>query len=54
MEPDDPQHLPVFIQPSEINFVLGKPETHKCLLTIFNPYPFGIRFRGLHILKIKK
>jgi len=31
----------------EINFIVDKPDTQKSLLTIFNPYPFPIYFRGI-------
>ncbi|CAK5111083.1 unnamed protein product [Meloidogyne enterolobii] len=48
------QRLPVFVQPGEINFIVDKPDTQKSLLTIFNPYPFPIYFRGIFKGKIVK
>lgn len=36
--------LPVFVQPTELNFVATKPNTHTQVLTIFNPYEFPMQF----------
>ncbi|KAI1712206.1 MSP (Major sperm protein) domain-containing protein [Ditylenchus destructor] len=39
--------FPVFLQPAELHFILSKPDTHKQVLTVYNPYEFGIRFTVL-------
>jgi hypothetical protein len=44
---DDPSSFPVFAQPVELQFVVGRPETHKQVLTLYNPYEFTMRYRVL-------
>lgn len=39
--------VPVFVFPTTLVFYLGARETHKQLLTIYNPYDFGVRFQGM-------
>ncbi|KAI1724063.1 MSP (Major sperm protein) domain-containing protein [Ditylenchus destructor] len=39
--------FPVFLQPAELHFIVSKPDTHKQVLTVYNPYEFGIRFTVL-------
>ena len=43
---DERELLPVFVQPTELNFIATQPETHKHMLTIYNPYEFVVRFLG--------
>lgn len=38
--------LPVFIQPTDLLFVVSNPETHKKVITIYNPYDFSLKFTG--------
>jgi len=37
-------NFPVFVQPSELNFIVSKAETHKKILTVYNPYEFALKF----------
>lgn len=38
--------VPVFVFPTNVNFYLAARETHKQLVTIYNPYDFAVRFQG--------
>lgn len=38
--------LPVFVFPEELQFVESERNSHKQVLTIYNPYSFKIRFEG--------
>lgn len=46
------QTLPVFILENEIKFIINIPETHRHVLTIFNPYEFALKFKGKIFIKI--
>lgn len=46
MEKKSSGKVPVFVFPTSLVFYLGARETHKQLLTIYNPYDFGVRFQG--------
>ena len=41
------RRLPVFVSPEELEFVGEEETSHKQILTIFNPYNFTIRFKGV-------
>ena len=41
------RRLPVFVSPEELEFVGEEETSHKQILTIFNPYNFKIRFKGV-------
>ena len=41
------KRLPVFISPEELQFVGEDEASHKQILTLFNPYNFNIRFKGV-------
>lgn len=42
-----PKRLPVFVSPDELQFVSEEESSHKQILTLFNPYDFNIRFKGV-------
>ncbi|KAH7728155.1 motile sperm domain-containing protein 1 [Aphelenchoides avenae] len=44
---DDGSNFPVFVSPVDIHFIVSKPETHKQVITVYNPYDFTIRYRVL-------
>ncbi|KAF5281007.1 hypothetical protein FQA39_LY05212 [Lamprigera yunnana] len=39
--------IPVFVFPTTLNFYLNARNTHKQLLTLYNPYDFPVRFKVL-------
>lgn len=39
--------VPVFVFPTSLKFFLNSRETHKQLLTLYNPYDFPVRFKGM-------
>ncbi|XP_025829273.1 motile sperm domain-containing protein 1-like [Agrilus planipennis] len=41
------QKLPVFVFPPALKFYLNSRQTHKQLLTLYNPYEFPVRFKVL-------
>lgn len=43
-----PRKLPVFVFPQNITFFLDDQSTHKQVLTLYNPYDFPIRFKGIY------
>ena len=43
------KRLPVFVSPEELQFVGEDEASHKQILTLFNPYNFNIRFKGVTI-----
>ena len=43
------KRLPVFVSPAELQFVGEDEASHKQILTLFNPYNFNIRFKGVTI-----
>lgn len=47
-----PRKLPVFVFPQNITFFLDDQSTHKQVLTLYNPYDFPIRFKGMYYEKI--
>lgn len=47
-----PRKLPVFVFPQNIIFFLDDQSTHKQVLTLYNPYDFPIRFKGMYYEKI--
>lgn len=46
------QTLPVFILENEIKFIINRSETHRHILTIYNPYEFALRFKGTKNLEL--
>ena len=38
--------LPVFVFPSTLNFYADDSSSYKQILTLYNPYDFGVRFKG--------
>ncbi|XP_017777582.1 PREDICTED: motile sperm domain-containing protein 1-like [Nicrophorus vespilloides] len=39
--------VPVFVYPTTLKFFLGSRQSHKQLLTLYNPYEFRVRFKVL-------
>jgi hypothetical protein len=42
-----PRKLPVFVFPQNITFYLDDQSTHKQILTLYNPYDFPVKFKGM-------
>lgn len=42
-----PKKLPVFVFPQSITFYLDDQTTHKQILTLYNPYDFPVKFKGI-------
>lgn len=42
-----PRKLPVFVFPQSITFFLDNQDTHKQVLTLYNPYDFPVKFKVL-------
>lgn len=47
-----PRRLPVFVFPQSIAFFLDDQSTHKQVLTLYNPYDFPIRFKGIFTIAV--
>ena len=41
-----PSSLPVFVFPSVLNFVADESQSHKQVLTVYNPYDFPLAYKG--------
>ena len=39
--------LPVFVFPQSLTFYADEQSSHKQVLTVYNPYEFALRFKGL-------
>lgn len=39
--------LPVFVFPSSLNFFTDDQSSHKQVLTLYNPYEFPLKFKGM-------
>lgn len=39
--------IPVFVYPTELTFHIATQDTHKQLLTLYNPYDFAVKYQGL-------
>lgn len=39
--------LPVFVFPSSLNFYSDDQSSHKQVLTLYNPYEFPLKFKGI-------
>lgn len=39
--------LPVFVFPSSLNFYSDDQSSHKQVLTLYNPYEFPLKFKGM-------
>lgn len=39
--------LPVFVFPQSLTFFADEQSSHKQVLTVYNPYDFALRFKGL-------
>lgn len=42
-----PRKLPIFVFPQNITFYLDDQSTHKQVLTLYNPYDFPVKFKGI-------
>ena len=42
--------LPVFVFPQSLTFYADEQSTHKQVLTVYNPYEFTLRFKGIRPL----
>lgn len=38
--------VPVFVFPTSLKFYVNSRQTHKQLLTVYNPYEFPVKFKG--------
>ena len=38
--------LPVFVFPTELVFYADEQNSHKQVLTLYNPYEFALKFKG--------
>lgn len=47
------QKVPIFVFPQSINFYLDDQTTHKQVLTLYNPYEFAVRFKGMVLIWLK-
>lgn len=45
-----PRKLPIFVFPQNITFYLDDQSTHKQVLTLYNPYDFPVKFKGIFFL----
>lgn len=41
------KEIPVFVFPTNLKFYLGSRQSHKQILTIYNPYEFKIKYKGM-------
>lgn len=41
-------NLPVFVFPQSLTFYADEQSTHKQVLTVYNPYEFTLRFKGIN------
>jgi hypothetical protein len=39
--------LPVFVFPANVNFFYDDQSSHKQVLTMYNPYEFPLKFKGM-------
>lgn len=39
--------LPVFVFPQSLTFYADEQSSHKQVLTVYNPYEFTLRFKGM-------
>lgn len=46
MQPGGDGRIPVFVFPNALTFYLEDKSTHKQILTLYNPYDYGVFFRG--------
>lgn len=46
---EDDGSLPVFISPSELKYYADDISTHKQVVTIYNPYSYTLKYKGLPI-----
>lgn len=42
-----PRKLPIFVFPQTITFYLDDQSSHKQVLTLYNPYDFPVKFKGI-------
>ena len=45
------KRLPVFVFPSSVNFYAEDSSSHKQVVTLYNPYEFLVKFKGIYFLK---
>lgn len=43
---DERERFFAFVFPTELRIIASDPQTHKQILTLYNPYDFAIKFRG--------
>lgn len=39
--------IPVFVSPQSLTFSLDEKSSHRQIITLFNPYDFPVRFKGM-------
>jgi len=42
--------FPVFAYPSNIAFVMNEPNSHKQVVTLYNPYEFPLVYKGTRLM----
>ena len=45
--------LPVFVFPQSLTFFADEQSSHKQVLTVYNPYDFALRFKGLTFTNVR-
>jgi len=43
----DEQYLPVFVSPNQLTFYLRDPQSHRQIMTVYNPYDFAVSYEVL-------
>jgi hypothetical protein len=42
----DEHYLPVFVSPNQLTFYLRDPQSHRQIMTVYNPYDFAVSYEG--------